>query len=153
MEQGQKEKENPTPTNQGQGRSRRILVVDDNRDIRNVLSHMLRLMGFEVALAGNGIEALAVFHESSFDLVVTDLQMPNMDGSKLARLVKERSPDTPVILLTGTDRETVRKKVMKGSIDSVIFKPFKLNEFQSTVHGALASGQGEHGSLGMGQGG
>lgn len=152
MEQGEKEKENPTPTNQGQGRSRRILVVDDNRDIRNVLFHMLRFMGFEVALAGNGIEALAVFHESSFDLVVTDLQMPSMDGSKLARLVKEKSPNTPVILLTGTDRETVSKKVTKGSIDSVLFKPFKLNDFQSTVQGALSYRQGEQGSLGGGIG-
>jgi CheY-like chemotaxis protein len=150
MKQGEKEDKNPTRTNLGQGRSRRVLVVDDNRDIRNVLSHMLRFMGFDVALAGNGIEALAVFHESSFDLVVTDLQMPTMDGSKLAQLVKERSPKTPVILLTGTDRETVSKKVMKGSIDSVLFKPFKLNDFQSTVQGALASAQGEQGSLGVG---
>jgi len=125
-------------------------VADDNRDIGNVLSHMLRFMGFEVALAGNGIEALAVFVERSFDLVVTDLQMPIMDGSKLAQLVKESSPNTPVILLTGTDRETVWKKIAKGSIDSVIFKPFKLDDFQSTVQGALASRQGEQGSLGMG---
>jgi DNA-binding NtrC family response regulator len=131
---------------------KRILVVDDNRDIRNVLSRMLCLMGFEVALAGNGIEALAVFHESSFDLVVTDLQMPIMEGSELAQFVKETSPTTPVILLTGTDRETVWKKVAKGSIDSVIFKPFKLNDFQSTVQGALASGQVEQGSLGDGIG-
>lgn len=145
MEQGEKEKENLTPTSLGRGRSKRILVVDDNRDIRTVLCHWLRLMGFEVALAVNGIEALAAFIESSFDLVVTDLQMPTMDGSKLAQLVKERSPNTPVILLTGTDRETVWKKVTKGSIDSVIFKPFTLNDFQSTVQGALASGQGEQG--------
>ena len=96
MEQGEREGKNPTRTSLGQGRSRRILVVDDNRDIRNALSHMLRFMGFEVALAGNGIEALAAFVESSFDLVVTDLQMPAMDGSKLAQLVKERSPRTPV---------------------------------------------------------
>jgi CheY-like chemotaxis protein len=110
---------------------------------------LLRLMGFEVALAGNGVEALAAFIESSFDLVLTDLQMPAMDGSKLAQLVKERSPSTPVILLTGTDRETVRKKVMDGSVDSVIFKPFKVSDFQSTVQGALVSGLGEHGSLGV----
>jgi CheY-like chemotaxis protein len=152
MEQGEKENKNPTRATPGQARSRRVLVVDDNRDIRNVLSRILRFMGFEVALAGNGVEALAVFHESSFDLVVTDLQMPIMKGSELAQLVKGTSPTTPVILLTGTDRETVWKKVAKGSIDSVIFKPFKLNDFQSTVQGALASGQVEQGSLGDGIG-
>jgi CheY-like chemotaxis protein len=147
---GEKENKNPTRTSMGQERSRRILVVDDNRDIRNVISQVLRLMGFDVALAGNGIEALAAFIESSFDLVVTDLQMPAMDGSKLALLVKERSPNTPVILITGTDGETVWKKVTKGSVDSVIFKPFKLKDFQSAVQGALASGQGEQGSLRVG---
>jgi len=150
MGQGEKENKNPTRTSMGQERSRRILVVDDNRDIRNVISHMLRLLGFDVALASNGIEALAAFIESSFDLVVTDLQMPTMDGSKLAQLVKERSPKTPVILITGTDGETVWKKVTKGSVDSVIFKPFKLKDFQSAVQGALASRQGEQGSLGVG---
>ena len=150
MEWSKKEKENPTRTSMGQERSRRILVVDDNRAIRNVISRMLRLMGFDVALAGNGIEALAAFIESSFDLVVTDLQMPTMDGSKLAQLVKERSPNTPVILITGTDGETVWKKVTKGSVDSVIFKPFKLEDFQSAVQGALAPGQGQQGSLGLG---
>ena len=150
MEWSKKEKENPTRTITAQERSRRILVVDDNRAIRNVISKVLRLMGFDVALAGNGIEALAAFIESSFDLVVTDLQMPTMDGSKLAQFVKERSPNTPVILITGTDGETVWKKVTKGSVDSVIFKPFKLKDFQSAVQGALASGQGEQGSLGVG---
>jgi len=135
-------------TSLGQGRSRRILVVDDDGDIRKVISNLLRFMGFDVALAGNGIEALAVFVENSFDLVVTDLQMPAMDGSQLAQLVKERSPNTPVIMLTGSDRETVWKKVKTGSVDSVIFKPFKLKDFQNTVQGALASRQGEQGSLG-----
>jgi len=135
-------------TSLGQGRSRRILVVDDNGDIRKVISNLLRFMGFDVALAGNGIEALAVFVENSFDLVVTDLQMPAMDGSQLAQLVKERSPNTPVIMLTGSDGETVWKKVKTGSVDSVIFKPFKLKDFQNTVQGALASRQGEQGSLG-----
>jgi len=135
-------------TSLGQGRSRRILVVDDNGDIRKVISNLLRFMGFDVALAGNGIEALAVFVENSFDLVVTDLQMPAMDGSQLAQLVKERSPNTPVIMLTGSDRETVWKKVKTGSVDSVIFKPFKLKDFQRTVQGTLASRQGKQGSLG-----
>jgi CheY-like chemotaxis protein len=100
-------------------------------------------MGFEVALAGNGIEALSVFLDSSFDLVLTDLQMPIMDGLSLASHIKERSPSTPVILLTGSDRETVRKKVERGPFDSVIFKPFRLEDLQRTVQGALASREGE----------
>ncbi len=120
------------------------------RAIRDVVSEFLEFMGFEVALAGNGIEALAVFLESSFDLVLTDLQMPVMDGLSLASHIKERSPSTPVILLTGSDRETVRKKVERAPVDSVIFKPFRLEDLQRTVQGALASREREHGSVGLG---
>ena len=150
MEQGEKEKKDPTPTSLGQGRSGRVLVVDDNRSIRNILSTLLRLMGFEVTLAGNGIEALAVFIESSFDLVLTDLEMPIMDGWSLTHSIKERSPKTPVVLMTGGDRETVWKKVKSAPIDSVIFKPFKLNDFQSTVQRVIEPRYGEQGSLGAG---
>jgi CheY-like chemotaxis protein len=107
-------------------------------------------LGFQVALAGNGIEALAVFLESTFDLVLTDLEMPIMDGLSLASHIKARAPSTPVILLTGSDRETVRKKVERGPVDSVIFKPFRLEDLQNTVQGALVSREREHESVGAG---
>jgi CheY-like chemotaxis protein len=104
-------------------------------------------MGFEVVLAGNGGEALSLFLENSFDLVLTDLEMPIMDGLSLACHIKERSPSTPVILLTGTDRETVWKKVKSAPIDSVIFKPFLLNDFQSTVRRVLEPRYEEQGIM------
>jgi CheY-like chemotaxis protein len=135
----------------GKAISKRILVADDNKVIRNAVSRFLEFIGFEVALAGNGIEALAVFLESSFDLVLTDFQMPAMDGLSLAGHIKERSPSTPVILITGSDRETVRNKAEGGPVDSVIFKPFRLQDLQSTVQGALASREREGGSIGVGQ--
>ena len=138
MESTKEEKKKPVDTHLKQGKSRRVLVVEDERSVQDVLSELLRWMGFEVALAGNGVEALAIFIENSFDLVLTDLQMPVMDGSSLAHLIKERSPNTPVVLLTGADRETLRDKVKSGSIDSVLFKPFLLNDFQSTLRRVLA---------------
>jgi CheY-like chemotaxis protein len=73
-------------------------VVEDDQAIQNVISWVLYFFGFEVALAGNGVEALAVFNQNSFDLVLTDLQMPIMDGSSLACHIKERSPQPPVTL-------------------------------------------------------
>jgi CheY-like chemotaxis protein len=123
---------------------KRILLADDNKTIRDMVSSFLKFLGYEVTLACNGIEALAAFLEHSFDLVLTDLEMPTMDGLSLAGHIKERSPSTPVILLTGADRETVRKKVEKGPFDSVIFKPFMLADLQRSVQGALASGEREH---------
>jgi CheY-like chemotaxis protein len=69
--------------------------------------------------------------------------MPAMDGLSLAGHIKERSPSTPVILLTGSDRETVRKKLKRAPVDSVIFKPFRLEDLQRTVQGTLASRERE----------
>jgi len=145
-----KETKKSASSNAGKAISNRILVADDNKAVRDIVSRFLELMGFEVALAGNGIETLAVFLESSFGLVLTDLQMPAMDGLSLAGHIKERSPSTPVILLTGSDRETVRKKVEGGPVDSVIFKPIRLEVLQRTVQGALATREREHESVGVG---
>jgi CheY-like chemotaxis protein len=139
MEETKKETKKSVSSNTAQAIPKRILVADDDKVIRDAVTWFLEFMGFEVALAGNGIEALAVFLESSFDLVLTDLQMPAMDGFSLASHIKERSPSTPVILLTGCDRETVWKKVERALVDSVIFKPFRLEDLQRTVQGALAS--------------
>jgi CheY-like chemotaxis protein len=121
----------------------RVLVVEDNKNVQNVLSMMLCSMGLEVALVDDGLEALAAFLDGSYDLVLTDLQMPMMDGSRLASLIKEKSPNTPIILLTGADAETVSKKAKSESIDSVIFKPFKIVDFEKTVQGALESRKAE----------
>jgi len=150
MAETKKETKQFVSSNAGQAISRRILVAEDSKTIQNAVSRILDFMGYEVALAGNGVEALSLFLENSFDLVLTDLEMPIMDGLSLACHIKERSPSTPVILLTGTDTETVWKKVKSAPIDSVIFKPFLLNDFQSTVQGALASRQGEQGRVGAG---
>jgi len=123
----------------GQTISRRILVAEDNKAIQDVVSRMLDFMGFEVALACNGVEALTVFLDSSFDLVLTDLEMPIMDGWSLTQCIKERSPNTPVLWMTGADRETVLKKGERGPVDSVLFKPFKVEDLARTVQEALAS--------------
>jgi len=136
-------------SNAGQAILRRILVAEDNKATRDVVSSFLEFLGFEVAFACNGIEALAVFIERSFDLVLTDLEMPAMDGWGLTRCIKQRSPKTPVVLMTGADRETVRKKVEREPVDSVIFKPFALEDLQSAVQGALSSKEREHGNEGM----
>jgi len=151
MGETKKEMNKSESSNAGQARSRRILLADDNKAIRDMVSRFLEFIGYEVALAVNGVEALAVFLGSSFDLVLTDLEMPAMDGLSLAGHIKERSPRTPVILLTGSNRETVLMKVKRGSVDSVIFKPFILEDLQNTVQGALASREIGNESVGAGE--
>jgi CheY-like chemotaxis protein len=142
MAETKKATKSPLSSDAGRGICRRILVAEDHKATREIVSGILDLMGFEVALAGNGLEALSLFVEKTFDLVLTDLEMPIMDGWNLTRCIKERSPDTPVVLMTGADRATVAKKVERGSVDSILFKPFGLEDFERTVQGALESREG-----------
>lgn len=120
--------------------SRHILMAEDCKNTRDIVSEFLEFIGYEVDVADNGAEALAVFLKNdSFDLVLTDLQMPAMDGLTLAGHIKERSPGMPVILMTGTDRQTVWKQMEKKPVDSVIFKPFLMEDLIRTVREALVS--------------
>jgi CheY-like chemotaxis protein len=117
-----------------------LLVVDDNEVFREALSRALSLMGYDVTLAGNGLEASTLFLSGAYDLVVTDLQMPIMNGSELSRLVKEKSPDTPVIVVTGCCDETLWEKLNSNSVDAIIPKPFEFEEIETTVQKLLSSG-------------
>ena len=137
MGEAKKETTKSVSSNARQAKSGRILVAEDNQTIKDTVFMLLDFMGFEVALADNGVEALSLFLKDSFDLVLTDLEMPTMDGWSLTHFIKQRSPNTPVVLMTGADRETVLKKVERGPVDSVLFKPFTLEDLEATVQGAL----------------
>jgi len=111
----------------------RILIVDDEKAIRDILSEMLFVMGFEVTVASSGNEGLSLFPGNSFDLVLTDLQMPDLDGWTLALHIKDKSPNTPVVMITGSEKEAVMERLEGSSIDSILFKPFMLEDIQKTV--------------------
>ncbi len=123
----------------------KILIVDDSKDIRDILSKMLSLMGFEAAVASNGNEALNLFLTNSFDLVLTDLEMPDLDGWTLALHIKDKSPNTPVVLITGSEKKAVMERLEGSSIDSILFKPFMLEDIQKTVQIMLDEKLGENG--------
>jgi len=117
----------------------KILVVDDSKAIRDLLSNMLSLMGFDVDVASNGNEGLHLFLTNSFDFVLTDVQMPGMDGWTLAFHVKDKSPDTPVVLVTGEEKNAIMKKLKGSCVDSVLFKPFRLEDIQEMVQKMLGN--------------
>lgn len=122
------------------GRKSQVLVVDDNKAVRDVLSRMLSFLGYDVTLAGNGLEAGTLFFTGSYDLVITDLQMPLMDGWELSRLIKERSPNTPVMVVSGAYDEKHWEKTEMRCVDAMILKPFKLKEIEGTVRRLLNNG-------------
>lgn len=116
---------------------KRVLAVDDNASMRTFLYDALSLLGYEVVAAANGADGFEQFIQNSFDLVITDCQMPGMDGWQLASLVKNVSTRTPVIMVTGQDEDKVKDKIQGGNIDFIIFKPFELDDFYKTVRASL----------------
>jgi two-component system, OmpR family, copper resistance phosphate regulon response regulator CusR len=119
--------------------SRNILYAEDDKPMQSTIYKFLKRMGLEVALADNGFEALSLFMEGSYQIVITDNDMPFMDGLILAANIKEKSPATPVILLTDCDSDDDIDKLEAGKslFSSIIFKPFRMNELQNAVEGAL----------------
>jgi len=115
----------------------KILVVDDSEGTRNLCSKILEKEGYAVQTAGNGEEALKLVGENSFDLVVTDLMMPVMDGMELLEQVKKSNPRIPVIIITAyASVATAVEAIKKGAYDYVP-KPFNPGELQVTVEKAL----------------
>ena len=110
----------------------KILVVDDNNFLRIVVSKMLSLLGYEVSSADSGENGLSVFLKNKFDIVLSDYEMPGMDGVAFACSVKKSSPRTPVVIMTGAGRETVFSR-KSTAVDEVISKPFTLAEIDETI--------------------
>ncbi|MEE9505374.1 MAG: sigma-54 dependent transcriptional regulator [Thermodesulfobacteriota bacterium] len=115
----------------------RILVVDDEKKMRHILQLMLEREGFKAEQAENGKVALAMLKEKRFDLVITDLKMPEMDGMSLLDEAKKIDPDFPIMVITayGTIENAV-EAMRKGAID-YITKPFEEEEILITVKRCL----------------
>ena len=112
----------------------KILVIDDNSVVRDVVSRMLSLLGHEVSSADSGEKGLSIFLENIFDIVLSDYEMPGMDGVALACRVKISAPCTLVIIRTGAGRDTVFSR-KSTAVDQVISKPFTLEEIDETLQG------------------
>ena len=109
-----------------------ILVVDDNNVFRIVVSKMLSRLGYEVSSADSGENGLRIFLKNKFDIVLSDYEMPGMDGVAFACSVKKSSPRTPVVIMTGAGKETVFSRE-STAVDEVISKPFTLSEIDETI--------------------
>ncbi len=115
----------------------KILVVDDERSMRDFLSIMLKKTGYDVTTAVDGEEAVKILHKDIFDLVITDLKMPKVDGLQVLKTVKELSPDTVVIVITAfASTETTVEAMKEGAYD-YITKPFQNDEMKIRIKKAL----------------
>ncbi|KJS29767.1 MAG: response regulator receiver domain-containing protein [Desulfatitalea sp. BRH_c12] len=110
-----------------------VLLVDDERDIRDVLQVALSDSGYTVSLAENGQQALALFRESSPPIVITDIKMPVMDGIELLQRIKRENPETEVIMITGHGDMDLAIKSLKYKAGDFITKPINVDALDITL--------------------
>ncbi len=118
----------------------KILVIDDERSIRNTLKEILEYEGHEVKDAADGAEGLKIATEEKFDVILCDIKMPKMDGIEVLEKVIEHSPDVPIIMISGHGTiETAVEAIKKGAYD-FISKPLDLNRMLITLRNAMDKG-------------
>src|SRR5580693_9901578 len=116
----------------------RILVVDDEETIREIVSSMLGGAHFQTRQAASGIEALSILESGDqFDLVLSDLMMAEMDGIALLERSKERYPDMPVVMVTAVHDISVALQALRNGAYDYLLKPFEREQLLNTVSRAL----------------
>ncbi len=121
----------------------RILIVDDEPDLRSVLRFGLEVEGFEVIEAADGEQGLAMAREQAPDLMVLDLMLPRMDGYKVCRALKfdERYRRTPILILSARSGDTDRKLAMDVGADEYITKPYNKRDHGARIRARIGPSQ------------
>lgn len=112
------------------------MVVEDDAVVRKVIHSILRRMGVtQVQLAENGKEALASFygHSDHYDVIISDWDMPEMDGLELLTRVREKKPDFPFMMLTGRSEAEAVKEAKQAAVSAYVIKPFTARDLQTKM--------------------
>lgn len=126
---------------------KRILVIEDEASLQNILRIFLEDAGYQVTLADDGMDGIAAFHKDSFDLVLLDIMMPRLDGYSVCEMIRNES-STPIILLTALDDEDNQMKGFNLLADDYITKPFSMPLVLKRIEAVLRRARsGEKSSL------
>ena len=109
---------------------KRILLVDDQQPVRQAISLLLSLDNHTIVEATDGAEALDLFRQDRFDIVITDFEMPNMRGNELATRIKQLSPTQPIIMITAYAE---RLNDFSSPVNAILDKPFRLEDLRLTM--------------------
>lgn len=117
--------------------NRILVVVDDERAVRDALDRALRINGYEVGLAADGLAALSEVASTPSDAIVLDVSMPGMDGLAVARRLRQDGDRTPALMLTARDAVTDRVAGLDAGADDYLAKPFALDELLARLRALL----------------
>jgi CheY-like chemotaxis protein len=114
----------------------RILVVDDDPDVRGFIVASLEELGYEVAVAADGEAALEQYHREAPDLIVLDYLMPGMSGAEVARKVREQRPEQPILFVSGYSETDAIRAAAPGA--ALLAKPFRADALGKAIRQVLA---------------
>lgn len=122
----------------------RVLIADDEDSMRSLVARAIAMDGHQTVTAEDGAEALDILtrEEGAFDLLLTDIKMPVMDGIALALTVARDFPDLTVLLMTGFADQRERASNLSAIVHDVVTKPFSVSDIRAAVNDALASRKG-----------
>jgi two-component system OmpR family response regulator len=123
-------------------RDERILLIEDEEPIRDLVATALRFTGYTVATAASGPEGLALARNDAWHLLVVDVNLPGLDGFALCRKLREAGDDVPVIFLTARDDPADLREGFTGGGDDYLTKPFSLEELVLRIEAVLRRGHG-----------
>jgi excisionase family DNA binding protein len=126
-----------TPPAPIEGRRPRVLIADDEASIRDLLSKTLALADYDIESVGDGRAAVSRLRAGGYDLLITDLKMPGMDGLSLIREAKRLAPELPVIIITAFSTEASAIEAINLGVDGYLTKPFRISRILSTAARAL----------------
>ena len=124
-----------------------ILIVDDSATIRKLLAYILKRKNYVIAEAEDGIDAMEKLSHVQVDLVIVDLNMPNMDGIEFVRNLRDNYyyMDTPIIMLTTTKDDKLKKDAFDAGVNMFLNKPVQPNFLLYKVESLLQDGEDTHG--------
>ncbi len=113
---------------------KRVFIIEDDEEMRSLLTDMMTEEGFEADSVENGSEAFRRLAKESFDLIVTDIRMPGLSGLDILPGLRRLQPDVPIIVITAFGGYDVRQRALERGADAYLEKPIRLRELRTLIH-------------------
>ena len=134
---------NLSPSEREMIMKKKILIVDDDFSMRSLMKVVFEDEGYSVTLAGDGNCALKTLENGHFDIIITDVNMPRMNGVELFNNVKKLYPRIPVVFISGCDRKNLAEELLIEGALHFFTKPISIKILKSTIRNILRNGDSE----------
>src|SRR4030065_711772 len=118
---------------------KRILVVEDDEEMRSFLKDFIEAEGFEIDSASNGSDAFRILVRELFDLVITDIRMPGLTGLDILPGIRRLQPEAPIIVITAFGSEEVHRRALERGATAYLEKPLHFHELKTMIHEIISS--------------